>query len=176
MLKRLIINILPFLALGLCVSSELRAQAQDYEEGFGNIITIMESFDGKGNVSLMKLGRVAMTMGRTVGRAGSAWTRKVAKAFKKVDVVYMLDYGDSRPDIKETIEEEITRFLPEENLVKRDAEGGFAFDETFGEVSEDGKHVTNLVIILYGQSTVALKGSVLASDVDRIVRRLNKQL
>ena len=119
MLKRLIINILPFLALGLCVSSELRAQAQDYKEGFGNIITIMESFDGKGNVSLMKLGRVAMTMGRTVGRAGSAWTRKVAKAFKKVDVVYMLDYGDSRPDIKETIEEEITRFLPEENLVSK---------------------------------------------------------
>ena len=101
MLKRLIINILPFLALGLCVSSELRAQAQDYKEGFGNIITLMESFDGKGNVSLMKLGRVAMTMGRTVGRAGSAWTRKVAKAFKKVDVVYMLDYGDSRPELKE---------------------------------------------------------------------------
>ena len=176
MLKRLIISILPFLALGLCVSPELRAQAQDYKEGFGNIITLMESFDGKGNVSLMKLGRVAMTMGRTVGRAGSAWTRKVAKAFKKVDVVYMLDYGDSRPELKERIEEEITRFLPEENLVKRDAEGGFAFDEAFGEVSEDGKHVSNLVIILYGQSTVALKGSVLASDVDRIVRRLNKQL
>ena len=49
-------------------------------------------------------------------------------------------------------------------------------DESFGEVSEDGKHVSNLVIILYGQSAVALKGSVLASDIDRIVRRLNKQL
>ena len=47
-----------------------------YEEGFENIVTLMDRYDGKGNVSLMKLGRMAMTMGKTVGRAGTAWTRK----------------------------------------------------------------------------------------------------
>ena len=52
----------------------------------------------------------------------------------------------------------------------------YAFDETYGEVSEDGVHVSDLVIILYGQTVVALKGTVLESDVDRIIRRLNKQL
>jgi len=147
-----------------------------YEEGFENITALMEKYDAKGNVSLMKLGRMAMTMGRTVGKAGSAWTRKVAKAFKKVDVVYMLDYGESRPEIKDEIEEGVLRYLKKEYLVKRDGEGNFAFDETYGVKSEDGKHVSNLVIILYGQSVVALEGSVLTSDVDRIIRRLNKQL
>ncbi len=57
-----------------------------YQEGFENITALMERYDGRGNVSLMKLGRVAMTMGKTVGKAGSAWTRKVAKAFKRVGV------------------------------------------------------------------------------------------
>lgn len=147
-----------------------------YEEGFENIATLMERYDGKGNVSLMKLGRVAMTMGKTVGKAGSAWTRKVAKAFKHVGVVCMLDYGYSSPDLKDEIEASILRNIVKENLVKRDGEGSLIFDETYGIVSEDGKHVSDLIIILYGQSVVTLKGTVLASDVDRIVRRLNKQL
>lgn len=147
-----------------------------YEEGFENIATLMERYDGKGNVSLMKLGRVAMTMGKTVGKAGSAWTRKVAKAFKHVGVVCMLDYGYSSPNLKDEIEASILRNIVKENLVKRDGEGSLIFDETYGIVSEDGKHVSDLIIILYGQSVVTLKGTVLASDVDRIVRRLNKQL
>ena len=147
-----------------------------YQEGFENITALMERFDGRGNVSLMKLGRVAMTMGKTVGKAGSAWTRKVAKAFKRVGVVYMLDYGDSRPELKDEIETAVKRNLSPENLVRRSGEGSFAFDETYGEVSEDGTHVSDLVIILYGQTVVALKGTVLESDVDRIIRRLNKQL
>lgn len=147
-----------------------------YQEGFENITEVMERYDGRGNVSLMKLGRVAMTMGKTVGKAGSAWTRKVAKAFKRVGVVYMLDYGDSRPELKDEIETAVKRNLRPENLVRRNGEGTFAFDETYGEVSEDGAHVSDLVIILYGQTVVALKGTVLESDVDRIIRRLNKQL
>ena len=147
-----------------------------YQEGFENITALMERYDGRGNVSLMKLGRVAMTMGKTVGKAGSAWTRKVAKAFKRVGVVYMLDYGDSRPELKDEIETAVKRNLRPENLVRRNGEGFFAFDETYGEVSDDGAHVSDLVIILYGQTVVALKGTVLESDVDRIIRRLNKQL
>ena len=136
----------------------------------------MDRYDGKGNVSMMKLGRVAMTMGKTVGRAGTAWTRKVAKAFKRVDVVYMLDYAYCRPELKDAIEASVLKNIIKENLVKRNGEGSFAFDETYGIVSEDGKHISDLVIILYGQSVVALKGSILASDLDRILRRLNKQL
>lgn len=136
----------------------------------------MDRYDGKGNVSLMKLGRMAMTMGKTVGRAGTAWTRKVAKAFKRVDVVYMLDYAYSRPELKDEIEASVLKNIHKENLVKRNGEGSFAFDETYGVVSEDGKHVSDLVIILYGQSVVALKGTILTSDIDRILRRLNKQL
>ncbi len=147
-----------------------------YEEGFENIVSLMERYDGKGNVSLIKLGRVAMTMGKTVGKAGSAWTRKVAKAFKHVGVVCMLDYGYSSPNLKDEIEASILRNIVKENLVKRDGEGSLTFDETYGIISEDGKHVSDLIIILYGQSVVTLKGTVLSSDVDRIVRRLNKQL
>ena len=147
-----------------------------YEDGFENIVALMERYDGKGNVTLMKLGRVAMTMGKTVGKAGSAWTRKVAKAFKHVGVVCMLDYGYSSPNLKDEIEASILRNIVKENLVKRDGEGSLTFDETYGIISEDGKHVSDLIIILYGQSVVTLKGTVLSSDVDRIVRRLNKQL
>ena len=147
-----------------------------YEDSFENIVTLMDRYDGKGNVSLMKLGRMAMTMGKTVGRAGTAWTRKVAKAFKRVDVVYMLDYAYSRPELKDEIEASVLKNIIKENLVKRNEQGAFAFDETYGVVSEDGKHVSDLVIILYGQSVVALKGTILTSDIDRILRRLNKQL
>ena len=147
-----------------------------YEEGFENITALMDRYDGKGNVSLMKLGRLAMTMGKTVGRAGSAWTRKVAKAFKRVDVVYMLDYAYSRPDLKEEIEASVIKNIVKENLVKREGKGSFAFDETYGIISDDGKHVSDLIIILYGQSVVAMKGTILTSDIDRILNRLNKQL
>ena len=47
------------------------------EEGFNNIVALMEQYDGKGNVSMMKVGKMAMAMGKTVGNAGTAWTRKV---------------------------------------------------------------------------------------------------
>jgi hypothetical protein len=136
----------------------------------------MEEYDGRGNVSLMKLGKLAMTMGKTVGRAGSEWTRKVAKAFKRVNTVYMLEYGESSPSLREGIESRVSSFLPPEHLILRNGSGELVFDETYGQVSEDGKHVSDLIIIMYDQSVVCIKGTVLRSDVDRIVRRLNKQL
>ena len=145
-------------------------------DGFDNILSLMEQYDGKANVSLMKVGRLAMTMGKTVGKAGTAWTRKVAKAFRKVNTVYMLEYGESRPELRDEIEASVLQNITQENLLLRNEQGGLVFDETFGERSEDGKHVSDVVLIMYGQSVVALKGTILSTDVERIVRRLNKQL
>ena len=88
----------------------------------------------------------------------------------------MLEYSGSRPELKEEIETSIIRNIRKECLVKKSGAGSISFDETYGVVSEDGKTVSDLVIILYGQSVVALEGTVLASDVDRIVKRLNNQL
>ena len=147
-----------------------------YEDSFNSVIAVMEEYDGRGNVSLMKLGKLAMTMGKTVGRAGSEWTRKVAKAFKRVNTVYMLEYGESSPRLREEIESRVSSYLPTEHMILRNGSGELVFDETYGQVSEDGKHVSDLMIIMYDQSVVCIKGTVLRSDVDRIVRRLNKQL
>ena len=61
-------------------------------------------------------------------------------------------------------------------MILRNGSGELVFDETYGQLSEDGKHVSDLMIIMYDQSVVCIKGTVLRSDVDRIVRRLNKQL
>ena len=63
-----------------------------------------------------------------------------------------------------------------DNLILRNGAGNSVFDETYGETSADGKHVSDLIIIMYDQSIVAIKGTVLSTDVERIVRRLNKQL
>lgn len=147
-----------------------------YEDSFNSVIAVMEEYDGRGNVSLMKLGKLAMTMGKTVGRAGSEWTRKVAKAFKRVNTVYMLEYGESSPRLREEIESRVSSYLPTEHMILRNGSGELVFDETFGQLSEDGKHVSDLMIIMYDQSLVCIKGTVLRTDVDRIVRRLNKQL
>lgn len=147
-----------------------------YEESFNNIVATMEEYDGRGNVSLMKIGKLAMTMGKTVGRAGSEWTRKVAKAFKRVNTVYMLEYGESSPRLREEIESKVSSNLTPDHLILRNGSGELVFDETYGQVSEDGKHASDLIIIMYDQSVVCIKGTVLRSDVDRIVRRLNKQL
>ncbi|MBQ4306892.1 MAG: hypothetical protein II764_07740 [Bacteroidales bacterium] len=148
----------------------------DYEECFNSVVALMEEYDGRGNVSLMKLGKLAMTMGKTVGRAGSEWTRKVAKAFKRVNTVYMLEYGESSPRLREEIESRVSSCLPTEHMILRNGSGELVFDETYGQVSEDGKHVSDLIIIMYDQSVVCIKGTVLRTDVERIVRRLNKQL
>ena len=147
-----------------------------YEDGFNSVIAVMEEYDGRGNVSLMKLGKLAMTMGKTVGRAGSEWTRKVAKAFKRVNTVYMLEYGESSPRLREEIEASVSSYLPPEHMILRNGSGELVFDETYGQVSEDGRHVSDLMIIMYDQSVVCIKGTVLRTDVERIVRRLNKQL
>ena len=147
-----------------------------YEEGFNNIVALMEQYEGRGNVSLMKLGKLAMTMGKTVGRAGSEWTRKVAKAFKRVNTVYMLEYSEAGPGLREEIETAVNEYIIKANLILSNKAGNQVFDETFGQVSDDGKHVSDLIIIMYDQSVVCIKGTVLASDVERIVRRLNKQL
>lgn len=147
-----------------------------YEEIFENVVARVEEYDGLGNVSLMKLGKLAMTMGKTVGRAGGEWTRKVAKAFRRVNTVYMLDYGESAPVTRDKIEAEIAGMLSKDYLILSNGAGSQVFDETYGDISPDGKHVSNLIIIMYGQSVVCIKGTVLSTDVERIVRRLNKQL
>ncbi|MBQ3978882.1 MAG: hypothetical protein II632_08555, partial [Bacteroidales bacterium] len=63
-----------------------------------------------------------------------------------------------------------------EYLILSNGAGSQIFDETYGDRSDDGKHVSDLIIIMYDQSVVAIKGTVLSTDVERIVRRLNKQL
>ncbi|MBR4756211.1 MAG: DUF4252 domain-containing protein [Bacteroidales bacterium] len=151
-------------------------QAGSQKESLDSLLSLMKRYDGKENVSMMKLGRMAMTMGKTVGRAGSAWTRKVAKAFRRVDAVYMLDYGDSRVSLRDEIDSEVRQLLIRDNLVLTNRIGPEISDETFGETSGDGKHVSDLIIVMYSQSVVGIKGTVLSSDVERIVRRLNKQL
>ena len=147
-----------------------------YEEVFDNVVSLVEEYDGRSNVSLMKLGKLAMTMGKTVGRAGGEWTRKVAKAFRRVNTVYILDYGESAPSVREKIETSVKGCLGPDYLILCNKAGDLVFDETYGERSADGKHVSNLIIIMYDQSVVCIKGTVLSSDVERIVRRLNKQL
>ena len=142
-----------------------------YEDSFNSVIAVMEEYDGRSNVSLMKLGKLAMTMGKTVGRAGSEWTRKVAKAFKRVNTVYMLEYGESSPRLREEIESRVSSYLPTEHMILRNGSGELVFDETYGQVSEDGRHVSDLIIIMYDQSVVCIKGTVLRTDVERIVRR-----
>ncbi|MBR7003959.1 MAG: hypothetical protein IKI00_03175 [Bacteroidales bacterium] len=150
--------------------------SSSHEESFESIVSVMEGFEGRSGVSLMKLGKLAMSMGKTVGRAGGEWTRKVAKAFRRVSTVYMLDYGESSPIIREEIESAVTSKVIKDNLILRNGAGNSIFDETYGETSSDGKHVSDLIIIMYDQSIVAIKGTVLSTDVERIVRRLNKQL
>ena len=150
--------------------------SRSYEEAFDNVVSMLEEYDGRSNVSLMKLGRLAMTMGKTVGRAGGEWTSKVAKAFKRVSTVYMLEYGEASPSTRQEIEGSIKNCLSSDFLILCNRTGDLVFDETFGERSSDGKHVSDLIIIMYDQSVVCIKGTVLSTDVERIVRRLNKQL
>lgn len=164
----------------LLMACTMMAQEQETVEpqdnSFESIVTILEQYDGKGGASLMKAGRMAMTMGKTIGRAGSAWTKKVAKAFKRVNTVYLLEYSGSRIELRNEIESNVLEHLDSTNLVLRQNMGELVLDETYGTVSEDGKHVSNAVIIIFDQSVVALKGTILSSDVERIVRRLNKQM
>ena len=162
--------------LAPCKSFSQEPSDSSQEASVENVLLVMKEYDGRENVSLMKLGKMAMTMGKTVGRAGNAWTRKVAKAFRRVDTVYMLDYGDSPVNLRDEIDSEVKKYLISSNLVLTNRLGPEITDETFGEVSDDGKRVSDLIIAMYGQSVVCIKGSVLASDVERIVRRLNKQL
>ena len=147
-----------------------------YEEIFDGVVAVMEQYEGRSNVSLMKLGKLAMSMGKTVGRAGGEWTRKVAKAFKRVSTVYMLEYSESAPSTGEEIEAAVKGKMAKEYLILSNGAGSQIFDETYGDRSDDGKHVSDLIIIMYDQSVVAIKGTVLSTDVERIVRRLNKQL
>ena len=146
------------------------------EESLDKVTAIMSEYEGRSNVSLMKFGKLAMSMGKTVGRAGSEWTRKVAKAFKRVNTVYMLEYGESSPTLREEIESAVSKYIIKDNLILCNKAGSQVFDETYGQVSEDGRHVSDLIIIMYDQSVVCLKGTILSTDVERIVRRLNKQL
>ena len=146
------------------------------EESLDKVTSIMSEYEGRSNVSLMKFGKLAMSMGKTVGRAGSEWTRKVAKAFKRVNTVYMLEYGESSLALREEIESAVSKCIIKDNLILCNKAVSQVFDETYGQVSEDGRHVSDLIIIMYDQSVVCLKGTILSTDVERIVRRLNKQL
>lgn len=151
-------------------------QERSHEKAFSATLELLSEYDGRPNVSLMKVGRLAMGLGKTVGNAGTAWTRKVAKAFRRVSTVYMLEYSEAPAARREEIESAVYRLLDKDNLILRNEKGGVVFDETFGARSADGKRVSNLVIVMYGQSIVCLEGDVLATDVERIVRRLERQL
>ena len=161
---------------GIIPSGRLSCQTPSHEEAFTTVVGVLQEYDGRPNVSLMRFGKAAMVMGRAVGKAGTAWTRKVAKAFRHVSTVYMLEYGQADPGLRDEMEGKVLENVSRDNLIYTGRIGDSVFDETFGETSEDGKRVSNLVIVMYGQSIVCLQGDVLATDVERIVRRLERQL
>lgn len=145
-------------------------------DAFAAVLEVLSEYDSRPNVSLMKFGKAAMVMGRTVGKAGGAWTRKVAKAFRHVSTVHMLEYAEASASVRDEIEAKVLGALSRDSLVYDHRIGGEVFEEAFGTVSPDGRHVSDVVIVLYGQSVVCLSGTVLSSDVERIVRRLARQL
>ena len=149
-----------------------------YEETFTKITELLPEYDKLPNVSFMKVGRVAMSMGKTVGKAAinDSWLNKVIKAFRKVNGVYMLDYGEASPETREKIEKEVKEMLPPENLLLRGTLGSIVTDETYGATSANGKEVSDLVIVLCDQSVVCIRGTLHESDLKRTVGRLKKQL
>lgn len=177
-------NLLPSILLTALLvlplpSATANRQEEDYGQCFEAITALMKQYGEKDNVSYMKVGRAAMTMGKTFGKAAISdpWVRMVIKAFKKVSGVFILDYGECQASTKEMIEEGIANYLSPNYLVysKEDQQGG-TVDEAYGSSSSDGSTVTDLVIFLHGQSVICIRGSLAATDVPRTVGRLKRQL
>lgn len=152
--------------------------AGDYDQSFTEITRLMEGFGERDNVSYMKVGRVAMAMGKTFGKAAISdpWLRMVIKAFRKVSGVFILDYGECLESTKELIEVEIGKYLSPNYLVYSNTDDFGVLDEAFGRTSSDGNIVSDLVIILHGQSIICIRGSLASTDVPRTVNRLKRQL
>ena len=152
--------------------------SQTYEQSFSEIIGQMEQFGERDNVSYMKVGRVAMAMGKTFGKAALSdpWIRMVIKAFRKVSGVFILDYGECLESTKALMEEEIGKYLSPNYLVYSKIDEQELTDKAFGETSADGQTVSDLVIILQGQSIICIRGSLATTDVPRTVNRLKRQL
>lgn len=119
-----------------------------------------------------------MSMGKTFGKAAISdpWVRMVIKAFRRVSGVFILDYGECLESTKELIEDEIGKHLSPNNLVYSNKDGQEVIDEVFGTTSPDGETVSDLVIILHGQSVICIRGSLASTDVPRTVNRLKRQL
>ena len=152
--------------------------SRPYEQSFSEITGLMEQFGQRDNVSYMKVGRVAMAMGKTFGKAALSdpWIRMVIKAFRKVSGVYILDYGECLESTKELIEVEIGKHLSDSYLVYSNTDEQGLLDEAFGQTSANGETVSDLVIILHGQSIICIRGSLASADVPRTVNRLKRQL
>lgn len=155
-----------------------RLSTDDYDLCFTEIIKQMERFGERDNVSYMKVGRVAMAMGKTFGKAALSdpWIRMVIKAFRKVSGVFILDYGECLESTKELIEEGIGKYLSPNYMVYSKTDDQGLTDEAFGTTSADGNTVSDLVIILQGQSIICIRGSLATTDVPRTVNRLKRQL
>ncbi len=138
----------------------------------------MEGFGERDNVSYMKVGLIAMVMGKTFGKAAISdpWLKMVIKAFKKVSGVFILDYGECLESTKESMEEEVGRYLSPNYLVYSNTDDFGVVDEAFGITSSDGNTVSDLVIILHGQSIICIRGTLASTDVPRTVNRLKRQL
>jgi hypothetical protein len=160
------------------VSDEHGQASEDHGQAFTEITGLMKLFGERDNVSFMKVGRVAMSMGKTFGKAAISdpWVRMVIKAFRKVSGVFILDYGECLESTKELIEDEIGKHLSPNNLAYSNKDGLEVIDEVFGTTSPDGETVSDLVIILHGQSVICIRGSLAATDVPRTVNRLKRQL
>ena len=137
-------------------ASEDHGQAsEDHGQAFTEITGLMKLFGERDNVSFMKVGRVAMSMGKTFGKAA---------------------YGECLESTKELIEDEIGKHLSPNNLAYSNKDGQDVIDEVFGTTSPDGETVSDLVIILHGQSVICIRGSLASTDVPRTVNRLKRQL
>lgn len=138
---------------------------------------VLKTYDGLERASLMRVGKTAMVMARTIGKAsGDSWLRMVAKAFKRVNSACLLDYGECPEETRAEIESGVRKHLIESNLVLRGSLGEIVTDETYGETSKDGKHVSDLIIILPDQDIICIRGTIAAEDVERTVGRLKRSL
>ncbi|MBQ5410428.1 MAG: hypothetical protein IIU20_01500, partial [Bacteroidales bacterium] len=94
-------------------SDDQGQSSEDHGQAFTDITGLMKLFGERDNVSFMKVGRVAMSMGKTFGKAAISdpWVRMVIKAFRRVSGVFILDYGECLESTKELIEDEIGKHL-----------------------------------------------------------------
>lgn len=151
---------------------------QTQHESFEAVAGQLAAFGEADGMSYMKIGRTAAALGKTIGRLAikDSWLNMVMKAFRKVNGACVLDYGDCPPEKKILVEESILSNVIRDNLVYSEKTGPEVSDEVFGKKSEDGEEVSDLVIVLHGQSVVCIRGTIKTADVPRTVGRLKRQL